>query len=569
MAATVRLGTCSFADEGLVKAWYPRGVSTSQRRLQYYSERFDTVEVDSPYYHLPDPGVTRNWAQRTPPEFTFHVKAHKTMTGHEGEPDDAAFAAFRESIEPLELSGKLRAILLQYHPRFVKSAEALAELERVRPRIAPARPARRVPTPIVDGAGRARRHARIPRAQRPRVRVRRHPDDACVQRGRTPRGRDASGRVRALPRPEREDVEHQGREVVRAVRLDVLRGGARRMGREARPPLVGGRRGVCAVQQQPRRLRAAERDDPARAPRRGRNPLRRRHRAATPGRRRSSEYSRAVRVLSVTHGPTVPGGVFDEAVEAAGHTLERWQVPDGARPRPRRRITTPSWSSAGPCIRTRTTASTGSERGAVPRRRARGAGPGLRRLPGRADARSGCRRRCPTRECPGDRLARRRAHRRRAPPIPCSARFRRRRPSSSGITTRSTSRRTESSSRAAAICTQAFRLSGRRAWGIQFHAEVTLAMVTAWTRRTRTSSRCRRGTASESESSIARSNEQGHALAEAFLREGPSLADAASTRCGCRAAPSGISRDRRPRSGASRPPRATTRARSPRSCGRL
>jgi GMP synthase-like glutamine amidotransferase len=39
-----------------------------------------------------------------------------------------------------------------------------------------------------------------------------------------------------------------------------------------------------------------------------------------------------VRVLSVTHGPTVPGGVFDEAVEAAGHTLERWQVPDGSEP---------------------------------------------------------------------------------------------------------------------------------------------------------------------------------------------------------------------------------------------
>ena len=137
MPATVRLGTCSFADEGLVKTWYPRGVSTSKARLQYYAERFDTVEVDSPYYHLPDPGVTLNWAQRTPPEFTFHVKAHKTMTWHEGEPDDEAFATFRASLEPLELSGKLRGILMQYHPRFVKSAEALAELERVRPRLEP------------------------------------------------------------------------------------------------------------------------------------------------------------------------------------------------------------------------------------------------------------------------------------------------------------------------------------------------------------------------------------------------------------------------------------------------
>ena len=132
MPATVRLGTCSFADEGLIRSWYPRGVSTAKARLAYYAERFDTVEVDSTYYHLPDPAVTGRWAQRTPPEFTFHVKAHATMTHHEPADQERAFAEFRASIEPLELSGKLRGILLQYHPRFVKSAEAKAELERVR-----------------------------------------------------------------------------------------------------------------------------------------------------------------------------------------------------------------------------------------------------------------------------------------------------------------------------------------------------------------------------------------------------------------------------------------------------
>ena len=130
--ATVRLGTCSFADEGLVKSWYPRGVSTSKARLAYYAERFDTVEVDSPYYHLPDPAVTGRWAQRTPPEFVFHVKAHKTMTHHEEAEQAQAFADFRASIEPLELSGKLRGVLLQYHPRFVKSDGAKDELSRVR-----------------------------------------------------------------------------------------------------------------------------------------------------------------------------------------------------------------------------------------------------------------------------------------------------------------------------------------------------------------------------------------------------------------------------------------------------
>ena len=39
-----------------------------------------------------------------------------------------------------------------------------------------------------------------------------------------------------------------------------------------------------------------------------------------------------MRVLSVTHGPTVGGGVFDELVEAEGHRLDRWSVPLGGRP---------------------------------------------------------------------------------------------------------------------------------------------------------------------------------------------------------------------------------------------
>ena len=137
MAATIRIGTCSWADKGLLETWYPRGVSTAERRLRYYAERFDVVEVDSPYYALPDPAVTERWARRTPGDFTFHVKASAAMTWHEGEPTDEAFRLFRAALEPLELSGKLRGVLLQYHPRFTKSTEAEAELARAPERLAP------------------------------------------------------------------------------------------------------------------------------------------------------------------------------------------------------------------------------------------------------------------------------------------------------------------------------------------------------------------------------------------------------------------------------------------------
>jgi uncharacterized protein YecE (DUF72 family) len=139
VTATVRLGTCSWADEGLLQSWYPRGVSTAEKRLRYYAERFDTVEIDSPFYALPDPDVARRWAERTPAGFVFHAKASKGMTHHET-PErglEHAVAEFRGALEPLELAGKLRGVLLQYHPRFKKSDAAKKELSGVAPLLEP------------------------------------------------------------------------------------------------------------------------------------------------------------------------------------------------------------------------------------------------------------------------------------------------------------------------------------------------------------------------------------------------------------------------------------------------
>jgi len=126
--ATVRIGVCSWADEGMTKHWYPPGVRGSAERLAYYSDHFDVVEADSPFYRLPTPEVAAKWAERTPPGFLFHVKASGEMTGHREAEREPAFREFRDALVPLERSGKLRGVLLQYHPRVVKSREALDEL---------------------------------------------------------------------------------------------------------------------------------------------------------------------------------------------------------------------------------------------------------------------------------------------------------------------------------------------------------------------------------------------------------------------------------------------------------
>ena len=47
MAAAIRIGTCSWADESLTKYFYPPGVKGAEERLHYYAELFDVVEANS------------------------------------------------------------------------------------------------------------------------------------------------------------------------------------------------------------------------------------------------------------------------------------------------------------------------------------------------------------------------------------------------------------------------------------------------------------------------------------------------------------------------------------------
>ncbi|HEY6052553.1 MAG TPA: DUF72 domain-containing protein, partial [Gaiellaceae bacterium] len=103
-------------------------VRTAAERLAHYAARFDVVEADSPFYRLPTPETTARWAERTPPGFTFFVKASGEMTGHRPADRDEAFRAFREAVAPLEAAGKLRGVLLQYPPWVAKSREAAREI---------------------------------------------------------------------------------------------------------------------------------------------------------------------------------------------------------------------------------------------------------------------------------------------------------------------------------------------------------------------------------------------------------------------------------------------------------
>jgi uncharacterized protein YecE (DUF72 family) len=144
----ISTGTCSWTEKTLIQSgeFYPKEVKTAEGRLRYYADHFDTVEVDSTYYAIPDRNTACLWDERTPDNFVFHIKAYGALTGHRVDsktlPYDivselsekekteryvyikelallsAVSERFRESLTPLIQSKKLGVLVFQFPPWF-------------------------------------------------------------------------------------------------------------------------------------------------------------------------------------------------------------------------------------------------------------------------------------------------------------------------------------------------------------------------------------------------------------------------------------------------------------------
>jgi len=164
----ILIGTASWTDPEFIKAgWYPDDVKNdAEGRLRYYAEQFPMVEVNATFYALPRIGTVQAWADRTPDDFRFHVKAHQVISGHASDPvrlpeplrdlpyeadrrgrirrpsremRDAVIDSMVEAIAPL--GDKLGSVLLQLPPHVASGDDTRAEVGRIIERLAPLRTA--------------------------------------------------------------------------------------------------------------------------------------------------------------------------------------------------------------------------------------------------------------------------------------------------------------------------------------------------------------------------------------------------------------------------------------------
>ncbi len=156
---TIATGTASWTDPTLIasKRFYPPGCTSAEARLRFYATQFPLVEVDSSYYAMPSASNSVLWVERTPPHFTFNIKAFRLFTGHQTDrtklPKDIQAALPRgekknlyykdtpgeilrelwrryiEAIEPLRKAGKLGAVHFQFAPWVVNNEDGRAHVE--------------------------------------------------------------------------------------------------------------------------------------------------------------------------------------------------------------------------------------------------------------------------------------------------------------------------------------------------------------------------------------------------------------------------------------------------------
>ncbi|MFZ2052578.1 MAG: DUF72 domain-containing protein [Candidatus Aminicenantales bacterium] len=79
MAATYHLGTSGWSYPGWKGRFYPPDLPSSEW-LSYYADHFSTVEINMTFYRLPKPETLQAWSERTPPHFTFTLKANRRIT---------------------------------------------------------------------------------------------------------------------------------------------------------------------------------------------------------------------------------------------------------------------------------------------------------------------------------------------------------------------------------------------------------------------------------------------------------------------------------------------------------
>ena len=75
----IQVGTSGYGYKEWKGIFYPEKISPKEM-LHFYGERFNTVEINYTFYHMPTVAGLTSWAEQVPDDFTFSLKAPQVIT---------------------------------------------------------------------------------------------------------------------------------------------------------------------------------------------------------------------------------------------------------------------------------------------------------------------------------------------------------------------------------------------------------------------------------------------------------------------------------------------------------
>lgn len=118
------IGTSGYNYPEWRGSFYPEKFPAA-KMLAYYSERFNTVEVNYTFYRIPTPPLLEGWAKGTPDSFTFTLKAPRRIT-HDSKLQRVEDLTQTFCRTAATLGSKLGVLLFQLPPNFKRDDAVFA-----------------------------------------------------------------------------------------------------------------------------------------------------------------------------------------------------------------------------------------------------------------------------------------------------------------------------------------------------------------------------------------------------------------------------------------------------------
>jgi len=127
------IGTAGWSYKDWVPNFYPKNQTGGFDWLQFYSQYFNCVEVNSTYYTYISPKIVYGWIKKVEgtKDFIFHIKLHQDFT-HKRKYDEQNIKTVRYNLEQLKKSERLGGLLIQFPYSYSFDGNSIQHIQKLR-----------------------------------------------------------------------------------------------------------------------------------------------------------------------------------------------------------------------------------------------------------------------------------------------------------------------------------------------------------------------------------------------------------------------------------------------------